>query len=52
MWHILIRNWNHFYWLTGEIPPTFQLLMDEMSEYLPVKTCGRSSVLNIENQVI
>ena len=51
MWQILIRNWNHFYWLTGEIPPTFNLLMDELQEYLPRKSAGQTSALDIENQV-
>ena len=52
MWRILIRNWDHFYWLTGEIPPTFQLLMDEIRDHIPIRVVGRNTVLNIENQVL
>ena len=52
MWQIFIRNWNHFYWLTGEIPPTFNLLMDELNDYLPTKKTGHKCALNLENQVL
>ena len=47
----LINNWNHFYWLTGEVPPTFNLLLDEIATNLPRKCVGQNPVLNIENQV-
>ena len=51
MWSIMIENCNHFYWLTGEIPPTFDLLMDELQADLPQQISGRKCVLNMQNQV-
>ena len=47
----LQTNWDDFYWLTGEFPPTFHILLMEIHG-LQVRRRGRHNILSIENQVI
>ena len=52
MWMILSNNWDNFYWLTGEIPPTLTLLVEEIENIFDTRrTSGRNGALNFRNQV-
>ena len=52
VWRSLETNWTMFFWLTGEIPPTLQLLVDEIRRgYFPEVTRGRAQVIDFRNQV-
>ena len=42
LWTKLSRNWTFFFWLTGEIPPTLQVMIDLIQhEYIPHVQRGR-----------
>ena len=47
----LLTNWDDFYWLTGEFPPTFNMILNQIGHVIPVRR-GPQNVLDLENQVI
>ena len=51
MWEQLQNNWNHFFWLTGEIPPTFTKLVERIQQLVTVHRRGRKLILDLKNQV-
>ena len=51
-WQILSTNWDHFYWLTGEVPHSMNLLVNRIRQIYKKRPSGRRSVLNIRNQVL
>ena len=52
LWQQLQKNWTFFFWLTGESPPTFQLMVDEIErEFSPNVHNGRPPILDFQNQV-
>ena len=51
MWNNLKTNWNHFFWLTGEIPPTFELLVERIRQLRQANRRGRKFRLDLTNQV-
>ena len=52
MWTDLEENWTHFYWLTGEIPPTLELLTTQVEPLLKTRGRGRKCKLSLKNQVM
>ena len=51
MWNILGQNWDDFYWLTGEIPPSLNYLVEEIEHDINFMTVGRNAILDFRNQV-
>ena len=51
MWSLLERNWDNFYWLTGEIPPTLNYLVEEIEDKVNLLHTGRNPVISFRNQV-
>ena len=52
LWTKLQRNWKFFFWLTGEFPPTLQLIVDGIqNEFMPNVNRGRPQILDLRNQV-
>ena len=50
VWAYLERNWVFFFWLTGEIPPTLQLVVDGIQhEFNPNVNRGRPQILDFRN---
>ena len=47
---ILQTNWDDFYWLTGEFPPTFDLLLHHLQQ-IRQQRVGRRKLLDFGNQV-
>ena len=51
-WSQLERNWTFLFWLTGEIPPTLQLIVDGIQrDMTPNVNRGRPQILDFCNQV-
>ena len=46
----LLTNWDEFYWLTGEFPPTFNMILTQIRQSIPRRR-GPNNVLDLENQV-
>ena len=45
-------NWLHFFWLTGETPPSLQILVNRMEQiYRNLVNNGRPEILSFRNQV-
>ena len=51
MWESLEENWTHFFWLSGELPFTLNLLTDQISETLRRRPNGRQCRITLKNQV-
>ena len=52
VWVNLETNWNHFYWLTGEIPVSLSIMCDKIkSKFIPYRDSGRRNSLDFRNQV-
>ena len=52
MWIQLERNWLYFFWLTGEIPSTLQIVVNRIKKiFLPNITRSRNQCLSFRNQV-
>ena len=52
LWSILERNWSEFFWLTGEIPGTLQVMVDGMHNIFQRQIrLGRPQILDFRNQV-
>ena len=51
MWDRLQDNWTHFYWLTGELPPTLQLIVNRLEVRFRHRTRGRKCIITFRNQV-
>ena len=51
MWSVLEENWNHFFWLTGEIPPTLNDAVNDVSAIVTCRKSGKQNVLSLRNQV-
>ena len=51
MWNILEQNWNDFYWLTGEIPPSLNYLVEEIENDIHMLRMGRNHILDFKKQV-
>ena len=52
VWNNLERNWNHFFWLTGEIPISLQIISDKLqNRFIRTRASGRKSALSFRNQV-
>ena len=52
MWSLLETNWDNFYWLTGEIPPSLELLVAEIENDINLMTLGGCPVMSFRNQVL
>ena len=50
-WFALEQNWDHFFWLTGEIPSTLSEVVENIDNILQRRTNGRQCVLSLRNQV-
>ena len=46
------RNWDNFYWLTGEVPYTLRLLVMNLERLIDVPLRGRKPCLTFRNQVL
>ena len=46
----LLTNWDDFFWLTGEFPPTFNMIIQQIQQRLGRRR-GRRNILDLENQV-
>ena len=52
IWMQLERNWLHFFWLTGEIPSTLQIVVNRIENlFMPNIARGRNQCINFRNQV-
>ena len=51
MWARLEHNWSHFYWLTGEIPPTLNLIVGRLETRFRRRQRGPKCKLTFLNQV-
>ena len=52
LWAILEQNWNFFYWLTGELPISLQMLVNQIQNtFVPQIVLGRPPILDLRNQV-
>ena len=53
VWLNILRNWNHFFWLTGEFPDTLQLVVSKIERrFFHHYPRGRRASLSVRNQVI
>ena len=52
MWALLETNWDNFYWLTGEIPPSLNYLVQEIENEINLLKCGCNAVMTFRNQVL
>ena len=53
VWATLERNWSFFFWLTGETPPTLQLIVDRIQlNLLPQMHRGHAPLIDFRKQVI
>ena len=48
---MLELNWDDFYWLTGEIPPTLRYLVEEIEDEINFMNLGRNPIIDFRNQV-
>ena len=51
VWNELEINWNNFYWLTGEVPPTLERLCEELVMFFGCKIMQGKYTLSFRNQV-
>ena len=51
LWFTLEQNWDHFFWLTGDIPPSLNLIVNEIRPKLQIRGRGRKLSLSVRNQV-
>ena len=52
LWITLERNWIHFFWLTGETPPSLRSLVHEIETiFFTFYTKGKGRKLDVANQV-
>ena len=51
-WRILETNWDHFYWLTAEVPHSMDLLVNRIRQIYTRRQSGRRSALDLRNQVL
>ena len=51
VWNSLEQNWRDFFWFTGEIPPTVQLIVRDVETIYALPIRGRKPSLSIQNQV-
>ena len=53
VWQQLEQNWDSFYWLTGEIPPSIAMIISDIEPLFRryVNRFGRTPKLNLRNQV-
>ena len=52
VWRKLSRNWEHFFWLTGETPDTLDVIIDRLQHRMNIfRRCGRISFMSTRNQV-
>ena len=51
MWDFLERNWTHFYWLMGEIPPSLQMIVNQLNEKFGRRQRGHNCIISFRNQV-
>ena len=52
LWTVLETNWNFFFWLTGELPPTLSQLVNSLrNRFHDQIQLGRHPVLDFRNQV-
>ena len=53
VWNNLSRNWNHFYWLTGENPDTLNIVVQRLRARFPqINRRRRQVITTFPNQVI
>ena len=53
VWTNLSKNWDHFFWLTGETPDTLQILINRLHNRINLcRRRGRLSPISKRNQVI
>ena len=45
------RNWLHYFWQSGELPPTLSALCRQLEHTFVRRTNGRQFRLNFKNQV-
>ena len=46
----LRTNWDGFFWLTGEFPPTYDLIVHQVIQIMP-RNRGRRHMLSVQNRV-
>ena len=51
LWLGLESNWDHFFWMTGEIPPTLDQLCNELVQFFGRRITKGKCVLSFRNQV-
>ena len=51
LWTSLQRNWDLYYWLTGEIPATLEALYDNLIQHYGHRITRGKCVLSFRNQV-
>ena len=52
VWTALSKNWDHFFWLTGETPDSLRILMNRIDGRIGLcRRRGRLSPMSKENQV-
>ena len=51
LWVKLEQNWDHFFWLTGEIPPSLQKLCDQLIDYFGRQLLRGKCALSFRNRV-
>ena len=44
-------NWDHFYWLTGEVPSSFNSLLQQLRRIYHQRPGGKCCALDLRNQV-
>ena len=52
VWVNLSKNWDHFFWLTGETPDSLQILLNRIQARVNLcRKRGRMSPMSHRNQV-
>ena len=52
VWSDLRKNWNHFYWLTGETPVSMDILLQGLTDSYFRNHENRNNSLNLRNQIL
>ena len=51
MWQRLEQNWKNFFWLTGEIPASLNLIVEAVNSKMNCTIFGCKEKLSLRNQV-
>ena len=54
LWNHLEHNWDSFFWLTGEVPPSLMIVVNDIEPlfHQRLNACGRKPKLSLRNQVV